>query len=125
MIRLAVPAHEFVEKKMPDKWKRMLNRYTSGSQTVNNENNWKKLLLDIARIVSIYMVLCIAVILLSFQFVIPLFRMVLPEFWAKLLDVVFMVVCVSPFLRAIVMKKNHSIDYHATKPETRCYDSSS
>lgn len=119
MIRLAVPAHEFVEKKMPDKWKGMLNRYTSGSQTVNNENNWKKLLLDIARIVSIYMVLCIAVILLSFQFVIPLFRMVLPEFWAKLLDVVFMVVCVSPFLRAIVMKKNHSIEFQALWHDNR------
>ena len=119
MIRLAVPAHEYVEKKMPDKWKRMLNRYTSGSQTVNNENNWKKLLLDIARIVSIYMVLCIAVIILSFQFVIPLFSMVLPEFWAKLLDVVFMVVCVSPFLRAIVMKKNHSIEFQTLWHDNR------
>ena len=54
------------------------------------------------------MVLCIAVILLSLHFVMPLFRMVLPEFWAKLADVVFMVVCVSPFLRAIVMKKNRN-----------------
>ena len=119
MIRLAVPAYDWVEKKMPDKWKRMLDRYSSGSQTVNDENNWKKLLLDIARIVSIYMVLCIAVILLSFQFVIPLFRMVLPEFWAKLLDVVFMVVCVSPFLRAIVMKKNHSIEFQALWHDNR------
>ena len=119
MIRLAVPAYGWVEKKMPDKWKRMLDRYSSGSQTVNNENNWKKLLLDIARIVSIYMVLCIAVILLSFQFVIPLFRMVLPEFWAKLLDVIFMVVCVSPFLRAIVMKKNHSIEFQALWHDNR------
>ena len=82
MIRLAVPAYNLVEKKMPNKWKKMLDRYTAGSQTVNNENNWKKLLLDIVRIVAIYMVLCIAVILLSFQFVIPLFRMMLPEFWA-------------------------------------------
>lgn len=119
MIRLAVPAYGWMEKKIPDKWKRMLDRYSSGSQTVNDENNWKKLLLDIARIVAIYMVLCIAVILLSFQFVIPLFRMVLPEFWAKLLDVVFMVVCVSPFLRAIVMKKNHSIEFQALWHDNR------
>lgn len=119
MIRLAVPAYGWVEKKMPDKWKRMLDRYSSGSQTVNNENNWKKLLLDIARIVAIYMVLCIAVILLSFQFLIPLFRMVLPEFWEKLLDVVFMVVCVSPFLRAIVMKKNHSVEFQALWHDNR------
>jgi CPA2 family monovalent cation:H+ antiporter-2 len=61
----------------------------------------------------------IAVIILSFQFVIPLFSMVLPEFWAKLLDVVFMVVCVSPFLRAIVMKKNHSIEFQALWQDNR------
>ena len=54
MIRLAVPAYNIVEKKMPEKWKQMLERYAFGSQTVNNENNWKKLLVDIARIVAIY-----------------------------------------------------------------------
>ena len=119
MIRLAVPAYNVVEKKLPMKWKQLLDKYTSGSQTVNNENNWKKLLMDIARIVAIYMVLCIAVILISFQFVMPFFRLVLPEFWAKLADVVFMIVCVSPFLRAIVMKKNHSIEFQALWHDSR------
>ena len=119
MIRLAVPAYNLVEKKMPERWKLMLERYTAGSQTVNNENNWKKLLLDITRIVAIYTVLCIAVILLSFQFVMPFFRLVLPDFWAKLADVVFMIVCVSPFLRAIVMKKNHSIEFQALWQDNR------
>ena len=119
MIRLAVPAYNIVEKKMPEKWKQMLERYTSGSQTVNNENNWKKLLMDIARIVAIYTVLCIAVILLSFQFVMPFFQMVLPEFWAKLIGAAFMVICISPFLRAIVMKKNHSIEFQALWQDNR------
>lgn len=86
MIRLAVPAYNVVEKKLPLKWKQVLDKYTSGSQTANNENNWKKLLMDIARIVAIYMVLCIAVILISFQFVMPFFRLVLPEFcWKKMM----------------------------------------
>ena len=119
MIRLAVPAYQVVEKKMPEKWKLMLERYTAGSQTVNSESHWKNLLMAIVRIVAIYMVLCIAVILLSLHFIMPLFRMVLPEFWAKLADVVFMVVCVSPFLRAIVMKKNHSIEFQALWQDNR------
>ena len=119
MIRLAVPAYQVVEKKMPEKWKLMLERYTAGSQTVNSESHWKSLLMAIVRIVAIYMVLCIAVILLSLHFIMPLFRMVLPEFWAKLADVVFMVVCVSPFLRAIVMKKNHSIEFQALWQDNR------
>ena len=44
MIRLAIPAYHIVEKRLPGKWKKMLERYSSGSQTVNHENNWKKLL---------------------------------------------------------------------------------
>lgn len=119
MIRLAVPAYNVVEKKMPEKWKRMLEHYTAGSQTVNSENNWKKLLMDIARIVAIYTVLCIAVILVSFQFVLPLIYMVLPEFWAKLAGALFMIVCISPFLRAIVMKKNHSVEFQALWQDNR------
>ena len=119
MIRLAVPAYNLVEKKMPEKWKLMLERYTAGSQTVNSENYWKKLLMDISKIVAIYMVLCIAVILLSFQFVMPFFRLVMPEFWAKMAGATFMIVCISPFLRAIVMKKNHSIEFQALWNDNR------
>lgn len=119
MIRLAVPAYNVVERKMPEKWKRILEHYTAGSQTVNSENNWKKLLMDIARIVAIYTVLCIAVILVSFQFVLPLIYMVLPEFWAKLAGALFMIVCISPFLRAIVMKKNHSVEFQALWQDNR------
>ena len=86
---------------------------------MNNENNWKRLLVDITRIVAIYAVLCIAVILLSFQFVMPFFYMLLPEFWAKLIGAAFMIVCISPFLRAIVMKKNHSIEFQALWQDSR------
>ena len=118
-IRLAVPAYNVVERKMPEKWKRMLEHYTAGSQTVNSENNWKKLLMDIARIVAIYTVLCIAVILVSFQFVLPLIYMVFPEFWAKLTGALFMIVCISPFLRAIVMKKNHGVEFQALWQDNR------
>ena len=63
MIRLAIPAYHIVEKRLPGKWRKMLERYSSGSQTVNHENNWKKLLVAIARIVAVYSVLCIACLL--------------------------------------------------------------
>lgn len=119
MIRLAVPAYNRVEVLLPDKWKKILNRYSSGSQTVNHENNWKKLLTAIVRIVAVYSVLCIAVIVLSFHFIIPLFRASLPLFWANLVGAVFTVVCISPFLRAIVMKKNRSIEFQALWQDNR------
>lgn len=119
MIRLATPAYNCIEKILPSKWKKILERYSSGSQTVNHENNWRKLLLAISRIVAIYSVLCIAVIVLSFHFIIPLFRASLPFFWANLAGAIFTILCISPFLRAIIMKKNHSVEFQALWQDNR------
>jgi CPA2 family monovalent cation:H+ antiporter-2 len=119
MIRLSLPAYCLIEQKLPDKWNHILDRYASGSQIVNNENNWKKLLLDIGEIVAIYSILCIAVILLSFQFLIPLLGAFLPTEWLKWIGASFTIVCISPFLRAIVMKKNHSIEFQALWKDNR------
>ena len=119
MIRLAVPAYRRVASVLPNKWRKILDRYSSGSQTVNHENNWKKLLTAIIRIVAVYSVLCIAVIVLSFHFIIPLFRASLPLFWANLAGAVFTIVCISPFLRAIIMKKNHSVEFQALWQDNR------
>lgn len=113
MIRLASPASEQVERLLPKFWKQLIERYCSGTQAVNHENNWKKLLAAIVRIVVVYSILSIAVIVLSFQFMMPIFYASLPRFWASLLGVVFTVVCISPFLRAMVVKKNHSVEFEA------------
>ena len=119
MIRLAGPASEKVEHWLPTSWKQFMERYSSGSQTVNHENNWKKLLTAIVRIVIIYSILSIAVITLSFQFIIPFFRASLPQFWASLLGAVFTILCISPFLRAIIVKKNQWIEFCALWDDNR------
>lgn len=111
IIRLAEPAYLRLEKKLPLSWKRFLDRYSSGSQTVNHESNWRKYLMAITRNIIIYSILIIAVIVLSFRFVIPLFEANLYSFWASLLGSIFTILCISPFLRAIVVKKNHSEEF--------------
>lgn len=119
MIRLAVPAYKRVNKYMPLSWRRMLDHYTSGSEVVNRENNWKKLLIAITRITLIYSILSIAVVALSFQLIVPLLQESLPLFWGPLVSAVFTILCIAPFLRAIVMKKNHSIEFMALWNDNR------
>lgn len=113
MIRLAPPAYGWVDRRMPDRWKRLLNRYSSGAQPLNAENNWRSLLVAISKIVAVYSVLSIAVIALFQRFVLPLFQSAMPKFGAHFLAAVVMIACISPFLRAIVMKKNHSVEFKA------------
>lgn len=112
MIRLAEPATSFVERKLPKSWQRFLVRYTSGSQSIlNHESMWRKLLLALARIFMVYSVLTIAVIILSLRLLVPFLQQHLPDFWASLLGATLTILLISPFLRAIVVKKNHSIEF--------------
>ena len=112
MIRLAEPASSFVDAHLPASWRKFLMRYSSGSQTVlNHENLWKKLLLAMVRITVVYSIVSISIIALSFRFVVPFFKENLPHFWASLLGAVFIILCIAPFLRAIMVKKNHSVEF--------------
>ena len=112
MIRLAEPASTFVDAHLPESWRKFLMRYSSGSQTaLNHENLWKKLLIAMVRITVVYSIVSISIIALSFRFVVPFFKENLPHFWASLLGAVFVILCIAPFLRAIMVKKNHSVEF--------------
>ena len=67
MIRLSGPAYRLVDAHLPRFWKELLRRYSAGTSTINHQNNWKKLLTAILRIVLVYSVLCVAVMVLSFN----------------------------------------------------------
>lgn len=71
MIRVAEPASNFVDRKLPESWRRFLMRYTTGTRTVNHESLWRKLLFALARILVVYSIVSISVITLSFRFVVP------------------------------------------------------
>ena len=111
MIRFAEPAFTFVDAHLPVSWRKMLLRYTGSQTAMNHDNLWKKLLLAIIRITVVYSIVSISVIALSFRFVIPFFKENLPPFWASLLGAVFIILFISPFLRAIMVKKNHSVEF--------------
>ncbi|MEG0795514.1 MAG: cation:proton antiporter [Odoribacter sp.] len=111
MIRLAEPAYPYVEKHLPLQWKRFIDRYTSGTRVVNHESNWHKLLKSLLRIIVIYSVIVIAVLILAFNFLVPFILEHIPGFWGSLLSGVLILLLIAPFLRAIVAKKNHSVEY--------------
>lgn len=111
MMRLAEPAYPYVEKHLPLRWKRFIDRYTSGSQIVNHESNWKRLLTSLLKIVVIYSVVIIALLILSFNFLVPFVAGHIPGLWGSLLSATLTLAVIAPFLRAIVAKKNHSEEF--------------
>ncbi|MCI1647087.1 MAG: cation:proton antiporter [Bacteroides sp.] len=111
MIRMAEPASNYVERCLPERWEKFLVRYASGSQTINHENLWKKLILALTKITIVYSIVSIAVVALSFRFLVPLLENTIPGVWGRLLAAIVIILCVSPFLRAIMIKKNHSLEF--------------
>ena len=109
MIRASVPCYNHLERRMTKKWIQRLNNpiFAQYASKVG-DNPWKSLLLSLFRITVIYGILSVAIVLEIFSFVLPLAKLVMPERVADIVVGILTILAVSPFLRAIMMKKNHS-----------------
>lgn len=113
MIRLSTPIYSYVERRLPSRLEWMVNGYASEYSNITRSNYWKYLIVDIIKIVSIYSILSIAVILLSKKFLFHLLEHFLSVGWSNFIGTFITLILIAPFLRAIVMKKNHSIEFRA------------
>lgn len=119
MMRLSEPAYRWVDRRLPRRWKRLLERYTSGAQVVNHESNWRRLLTALGRIVIVYSVIIIAELILAFSLLVPFICRHLPAMWGKWVCAVVIIAAMAPFLRAIVAKKNHSVEFRTLWEDNR------
>lgn len=123
MIRLSKPCYAALEQRLPMNWIKRLNRITvNQSSTVADQNHWKRLLTQMLRNTVIYSILSAAVTAIMLTFFVPFVDKILgnnPHPWADFLCGLLTILLISPFLRAIVMKKNHSEEFKALWTENR------
>ena len=114
MIRAAAPAYALLERVIPTPVLRRIDRREDARHAaVTAEANatpalWKRLLMALAGQVGAYLTLSIAVILLAFAVLLPLSRATLGHWPGNAACGLLTLLTASPFLRAIVMRKNHS-----------------
>ena len=122
MIRLATPAYNALEHRLPSRIIRSLNHFSTSHPVTTEKSLWKRLLTQMAVITFVYSILSTAVITLMFMFVLPLTRRMLPgwelHWYANAITGLLTVVAISPFLRAMVMKKNRSEEWKALWAES-------
>lgn len=97
MIRLSIPFHDFVMRKMPSKWAQAITRYGSGTQKAAGINQWRKYVRESILNVVLFSVVIISIIVLSRKYLAPVFvgnewsqaittgitlLLLLPFFWA-------------------------------------------
>lgn len=115
MIRLATPTYQVMEKRLPSKFINILNHFAMSHPSTTQQSKWKSLLKQMTVITAAYSILSAAVITLMFTFVLPFTRSLFPgwkmHWYANAITGLLTVLMIAPFLRAIVMKKNHSNEW--------------
>ena len=121
MIRFSVPCYNVLERRLPKAWIRALNNITLAHPSSAPKGNWHSLIAQMARITLIYSILSTAAIAVMFTFFLPFIRSVMPgmHWLANGICGVLTIMTIAPFLRAIVMKKNHSEEFRALWSESR------
>lgn len=124
MIRAALPAYGQLERRLPQRWIHRLNLLGDVSHTTSSgKNHWNALLRQMIINTVIYSILSTATIALMFTFFLPFARKVLPgwdlHWWANAITGILTVLMIAPFLRAMIVKKNHSVEFKALWNENR------
>ena len=71
LIRFSEPLYNWLAKLLPDKWVQKLDSYSSSTQQIQAESDWKIVFKTYLRIILTNTIILIALLLLSEQFILP------------------------------------------------------
>ena len=113
MIRLAEPCYGFLSRVLPASIMTKLDNFASGEpEVVGQTNHWRNYLKQVAVIVLIYSVLCMAIVALILYFGEPLLARLLSNPWDEIIVAVLAIALISPFLSALMLK-NKGTEFQA------------
>ena len=112
MIKLAPHAYARVEKHLPARLQQAMES-THDITSASSENTWRRLIGALLKQTLAYGVLCVAILTVCLSSLLPMMQGLLGHWWGNLVTGVITLLGMSLFLRAIVMRKNHSDDFRA------------
>jgi CPA2 family monovalent cation:H+ antiporter-2 len=112
MIRFSEPVYNFIQRVLPQKIITRLNNYSSGTQHIQAESNWKVVIKSYVNIAITNGIVLLAIILISINFLIPFLNKNIAEPMIKsLVGLVITLGISAPFLWALMAKKPNSTAY--------------
>lgn len=115
MIKFADPCYKVMENHLPHHLIHILNHLAMNHPSTTQQSKWRSLLRQMLINTVAYSILSAAVIAFMFSFTLPLMRQLFSSWnqhwYANAITGILTVVSISPFLRAIIMKKNHSNEW--------------
>lgn len=112
MIKVSEPVYLWIEKILPDRWVRFLNRYSSDTQKIQTVSGWRLLLRTYGRVIVVNGVICIGIILLSATLLSPLLNKQIPDaVTGDIILTILVLLVISPFLWALGFRRLDRISF--------------
>ncbi|MBC7748913.1 MAG: cation:proton antiporter, partial [Methylotenera sp.] len=102
MVKCSTSFSEYLEKKLPRKWIKKIERYSTNAQSIKLVSNWQIVVRAFLTQVVIHSVIIVAVILLSSKFILPLVE---GSPFANIFGALITLVIISPFLWALSLRR--------------------
>ncbi|MBG6187290.1 cation:proton antiporter domain-containing protein [Flavobacterium sp. CAN_S2] len=102
MVKFSTPFSEYLEKKLPRKWIKKIERYSANAQSIKLVSNWQIVVRAFLTQVIIHSVIIVAVILLSSKFILPLVK---DSQFGNIIAALITLVILSPFLWALSLRR--------------------
>ena len=107
VIRLAEPAYTLVSKLLPQKALTFLEDYARATDTTTSKDSERKnYFKDVSQMVLINGIVAVAICIVGFSVLQPLAVKWIPGIWGNIATGVILLIALSPFLRAIAVKKS-------------------
>lgn len=110
MIRLALPAYGKIERFLPIRMQQSAS-HEGNAPSPTNRSTWRTLILTMIKQTVAYAFICMTILTISLTWLLPLCRNTLTHWPGNTVCGVLTLVLMSPLLHAIVMRKNHSIEF--------------
>jgi CPA2 family monovalent cation:H+ antiporter-2 len=106
LIKYSEPFYNFIAKLLPDKWVNRLNRYSSSTQSIQAESDWKVVLKSYSRIALTNGIVLLALLLISTNFLVPFVNeRVESEALRIIIILVISLGAAAPFMWALMAKR--------------------
>ena len=102
MVKLATPFSIYMEKKLPRRWVKKIERYSANAQSIKSVSNWQVVIRAYLTQVIIHSVIIVAVILLSSKYLLPFVE---GSKFGHALGALITLVIISPFLWALSLRR--------------------
>ncbi len=112
LIKFSEPFYRFLERLLPPKWIKRLNAYSSGTQDIQAESDWKGVLRSYAAITIINGIILSALILFSLEFLMPFLKEKIENpLTRNAIGLVISIAFMAPFLWALVARRPKNMAY--------------